>query len=123
MAGRARGFEAENAACEYLKTQGYHIMQRNFTSRYGEIDIIAYDEDILAFIEVRYRKNGGLVTPEESVSHDKIRRIKLTVRDYLGRFSTKWLTYAGIRIDLCAVTDNSSAGGFDFELLKGIVQF
>jgi len=90
MAGRARGFEAENAACEYLKTQGYHV---------------------------------GLVTPEESVSHDKIRRIKLTVRDYLGRFSTKWLTYAGIRIDLCAVTDNSSAGGFDFELLKGIVQF
>ena len=66
--GRARSLSLRQKMqpVEYLKTQGYHIMQRNFTSRYGEIDIIAYDEDILAFIEVRYRKTVGLVTPEES---------------------------------------------------------
>ena len=43
----------ESEACEYLKKQGYIIVEKNFHSRYGEIDIIALDEHCTVFVEVK----------------------------------------------------------------------
>ena len=42
----------EDKACEYLKKLGFKILERNYRKTYGEIDIIALDKDVLAFIEV-----------------------------------------------------------------------
>ncbi|MDY2763663.1 YraN family protein [Campylobacter sp.] len=47
------GFEAEDRACEYLRTLGFEITERNFHSKFGEIDIIAKKADMLHFIEVK----------------------------------------------------------------------
>ncbi|HEC1788756.1 TPA: YraN family protein, partial [Campylobacter lari] len=47
------GKKGEELACEFLKTQGFEILKRNFYSKFGEIDIIAKKDKILHFIEVK----------------------------------------------------------------------
>ncbi|WP_217619671.1 YraN family protein, partial [Helicobacter pylori] len=49
---RAKGLKAEEEACEFLKTLGFEIMERNFLSKFVEIDIIALKKGVLHFIEV-----------------------------------------------------------------------
>ena len=51
------GKQGENYACQYLKTKGYQIIQRNFSCKQGEIDIIAKDKEEYVFIEVKTRHN------------------------------------------------------------------
>ena len=58
---RAVGTHYEEEAARYLEQQGYQILERNFFSRYGEIDLIAKDEDTLVFVEVKYR--SGRINP------------------------------------------------------------
>jgi len=48
----------ENKAVEFLKINGYKIIKRNFRSRFGEIDIIARDNDYICFVEVKMRSAG-----------------------------------------------------------------
>ena len=128
---RHLGLQMEGLACEYLKEQGYKIKCRNFLSRYGEIDVIGYDGDILAFVEVRYRRRGSLVSPSESIDRQKVRKIKLAIRDFLSRNEPCVGKCAGIRVDLCSVTGspaNTSAGkpetqALEFQLIKGILDF
>ncbi|HHY12079.1 MAG TPA: YraN family protein [Firmicutes bacterium] len=121
------GYVIEGYACDYLKRNKYRIICRNYRSRYGEIDIVATDESALVFVEVRYRRRGSLVTPEESVSRAKIRRLKLAVRDFLWKHSGMAGNHSSIRVDLCCVTDPGEAsqegGEFDFKVIKGIIQF
>ncbi|MGE4511988.1 MAG: YraN family protein, partial [Sulfurimonadaceae bacterium] len=50
---RAKGNEAETLACTFLFDAGFSVLERNFYSRFGEIDIIAFKEDVLHFIEVK----------------------------------------------------------------------
>ncbi|AJD02453.1 Predicted endonuclease distantly related to archaeal Holliday junction resolvase [Campylobacter lari] len=47
------GKKGEDLACEYLKTQGFEVLKRNFHSKFGEIDIIAKKDKILHFVEVK----------------------------------------------------------------------
>lgn len=66
---------AEQKAADYLKQKGYRILERNFYSRYGEIDIIAREGKYLVFVEVKYRTNTSHGTPQEAVSYSKQRTI------------------------------------------------
>ncbi|NCO00357.1 MAG: YraN family protein [Epsilonproteobacteria bacterium] len=50
---RAKGNQAEDLACGFLDENGFSIVERNFYSRFGEIDIIAFKEDVLHFVEVK----------------------------------------------------------------------
>lgn len=50
---RAKGNLAEEKACEFLYDNGFEVVQRNFYSRFGEIDIIALKDEVLHFIEVK----------------------------------------------------------------------
>lgn len=50
---RAKGDEAEERACGYLVEHGFAILERNFYSRFGEVDIIALKEGVLHFVEVK----------------------------------------------------------------------
>jgi len=127
---RRVGFAIEEEACRYLEEKGYRIICRNFYSRYGEIDIVAYDEDVLVFIEVRYRKRGSLVRPEESVGFRKIQRLKLAIRDYLFVNAGKIGSNCKIRVDLCSVRDSDQGVGkdeggrtsFAFKIVRGIIE-
>ena len=57
------GINGEEAACDYLKRLGYKIYCRNFRSYFGEIDIIAIDENEIVFVEVKTRTQKILVDP------------------------------------------------------------
>lgn len=69
------GAEYEERAVAFLRQQGMHILERNFRSRKGEIDIIAKDGEYIVFVEVKYRKSVTKGTPAEAVTFSKQRTI------------------------------------------------
>ena len=74
----------ENIACKYiLKTQNRKIIERNYHSRYGEIDIISCDDKYINFIEVKTRKLSTLVGGIYSVDKNKQTKIIKTAEIYL----------------------------------------
>lgn len=121
ISSREFGFQIEEKACEYLQRNQYRILRRNYFSRYGEIDIIAFDEKTLVFVEVRYRKEGALLSPAESIDSRKIRKLRLTIRDFISKHSAITGEITGIRTDLCAVS--GSGERLEFRLTKGIIDF
>ena len=84
VARRAQGDAAEERACRHLDRSGFTIVERNFRTRGGEIDIVARKGDLLVFLEVRSREVPGFGTPEESVTPAKRRRIVGAARHYLS---------------------------------------
>ena len=79
------GRKSENIAAEWLEERGYKILERNFTTKVGEIDIIAFKHNVTYFIEVRSR--SGIHDPgsiAESVSLKKLRRITTSAQIYLS---------------------------------------
>lgn len=112
----ATGYSGETFAADFLEKNGYKILARNYHSRYGEIDIIAADENYIAFIEVKLRKNGSIVSPLESVSKAKRAKIIKTAVDYIVKYGCDLQP----RFDIFAIEIKKS-GEFispDFEYLK-----
>ena len=79
---RAEGNKGEDEACTFLEGNGCRILERNFRSRRGEIDIIAEDEGTMVFVEVKYRKSTGSGQPYEAVTGSKQRTICHTADFY-----------------------------------------
>ena len=80
---RRRGQTGESVTADYLTRQGYAVLERNYHSRYGEVDIIARKGECLAFVEVKLRKNGAFSAPREAVTPAKQRRLIRTALLYL----------------------------------------
>jgi putative endonuclease len=78
------GEESENRACRYLKQEGYLILARNWRTRAGEVDIIARDGGVLAFVEVKFRAGDGFGGPEAAVDRAKQRRLVSAARSFIG---------------------------------------
>ena len=84
MATRAAiGRWGEDYTAEYLRQNGYRILHRNWHCRYGELDIIALRDGILAFVEVKTRAEHSMVSPEEAVSASKQKKLLLAAECYL----------------------------------------
>jgi len=77
-----KGKESEDLACDYLKSKNYRIIERNFRTRRGEIDIIAEKDGVLIFVEVRSLRKG-LFNPIESIGRRKLERIIKAAKYYL----------------------------------------
>ena len=77
------GAFGEEYTVKYLKKQGYKILDRNFHSRFGEIDIIASKKDIIAFIEVKTRGENAIYSPREAVDFHKQQKCIKTAQTYL----------------------------------------
>lgn len=82
MSTRNLGLLGEQIASKYLENLGYKIIDRNFSSKLGEIDIIALDRDILVFVEVKARWSKEFGLPEESITWWKIQKIIKTGQYY-----------------------------------------
>ena len=76
---------SELRAQKYLKSQGLKLVTRNFLCKMGEIDLIAMDQHILVFIEVRFRKNVLYGSGADTVTHAKRRKIVRTANYFLQR--------------------------------------
>lgn len=77
------GLEGEKRVANYLREQGFSVIKRNYICRYGEIDIIAENDEFLLFVEVKTRKENSLVSGAEAVDGFKQNRIMLSAQDYL----------------------------------------
>jgi putative endonuclease len=85
---RARGQAGEDAAAELLSALGYRIVQRNFRTRYGELDIVAVDRDSLVFCEVRTRMGrDAIACAFESIGPGKRMQLRKMAREWF-RLST-----------------------------------
>ncbi len=76
------GALGEEAAALALKKRGYKILERNFRSKMGEIDIIAKDGDYTCFVEVRLRKTNDFGSPADTIGIEKQRKIIKTATVY-----------------------------------------
>lgn len=77
------GDVGEAFVADWMQKEGYSILKTNYYTPYGEIDIIASRDPYIVFVEVRTRREGGLVTPVESVTKAKRKRMLYSVYHYL----------------------------------------
>lgn len=82
------GDKGEELTARYLRKRGFIITKRNFRSRYGEIDIIAENEQYILFVEVKTRKSGAFVSGFSAVDINKRRKIIATAQEYLSKSFT-----------------------------------
>ncbi len=76
------GNQAEELAKDYLRMQGLRLVERQYRSKVGEIDLIMQDKQTLVFVEVRYRQTDEFGTPEETITLPKQRRLIRTALFY-----------------------------------------
>ncbi|MFB3776476.1 MAG: YraN family protein [Bryobacteraceae bacterium] len=88
----ASGRRGEDLAHRFLQDQGLRVVARNYRTRSGdgEIDLVAWDGDTLAFVEVKSRKTGDHGTPDRAVDREKQHALIRTARDYARRGGVEW---------------------------------
>ena len=80
-----RGALGEQAAVDYLRKQGFMIVERNYRIGRSEIDIIASRYDELHFVEVKTRKAGSMVAPEGAINEQKLRALRRAASAYMAQ--------------------------------------
>jgi putative endonuclease len=94
---RLTGQIGEGIAANYLEKRGYEVIKRNFSTRFGEIDLICKDKDTVVFVEVKTKKGLDFGTPEEMFTQGKKQRVRNMAMVFLeGR-------EVACRIDMVAV--------------------
>lgn len=86
MNKRAIGSAYEQKAILYLMSIGYDIIEHNYYSRFGEIDIIAVDNQTYVFIEVKYRTSHSFGKPYEAVDYNKQKHMMKTAVTYCKKY-------------------------------------
>ena len=93
------GRKSEILGIDYLRSLGFQILASAYRTRDGEVDIIAWDGDVLVFIEVKSRSSFG--SPEDSVGHRKRQRIIRAAKTYISKCR---LHEKPCRFDILAIT-------------------
>lgn len=83
---KARGDDAERAAEQFLTVNGLELVERNFRTRFGEIDLIMRQGATLVFVEVRFRKNENFGGALASIGSAKQQRLIAAAEQYLSQF-------------------------------------
>lgn len=78
-----RGHSAEQTACDYLQARGLALIERNYRTSHGEIDLIMRDAGALVFVEVRFRRSREYGGPAESVDRAKQAKLRASAAQYL----------------------------------------
>lgn len=94
-----KGQFAEQQAASFLEKKGYKILATNYRHGRGEIDLIATENNIVVFVEVKSRKNAAFGQPEMAVNHKKQALIQQTAEGYLEEFDLQ----NPIRFDIIAI--------------------
>ena len=114
----SRGRAAEEAASHYLQAHGYRVLERNFHSPWGEIDIVAQQGTTLTFVEVKARRHDRMGSAFESVTQRKQQRLILTAQEYLQRHGLQEHPW---RIDVVAIRLGPGSSVHSLEHLENAV--
>ncbi len=79
------GREGEEIAVKFLKKKGYRIIEKNYRTVFGEIDIIARDKDVIVFTEVKTRADNTFGYPFEAVNRRKREKIKKVALSFMKK--------------------------------------
>ena len=112
------GKRGELLARNYLRKKGYRILETNYRTRFGEIDIIARQKNTLVFIEVRTKNSTSFGTPEESLTAKKARHLRAAAYQYLhvhDKLPELW------RIDFVAVEIDDKGKPTRIEIFENAV--
>ena len=97
---RGKGQKGEELAKNYLIKKGYKILDQNFYTRYGEIDLIALKDNALIFFEIKTRTSRAFGYPEEAVDFRKQGHLKKAVEIYLLK---KGIFNKDLQIDVLSI--------------------
>ena len=100
IANREIGAKGEEFASQYLQNLGYRILDRNWRTKRGELDIVAEHEATLIFCEVKTRTSKVCGLPSEAISQTKIQHLKTVALEWLN---THQVRHTGIRFDAISV--------------------
>lgn len=114
MGRRELGRRGEDAACRHLEDSGYTIVERNWRSRTGELDIIAAKGGTTVFVEVKSRSVTSFGEPEEAVTPVKVRRIRALTAEYLAAGER----HGDVRFDVISVVFDAGGGPAELRHLE-----
>ena len=97
------GEKGEEIAVRHLKKQGYKIIETNYRTKLGEIDIIAKDKDTIVFAEVKTRRSVQFGNPKQAVTVQKQRKISMVA---LGYLKATGQSTARARFDVVGIISN-----------------
>ncbi|MEO7371667.1 MAG: YraN family protein [Ilumatobacteraceae bacterium] len=100
MANRARGKWGEDLAARWYAAHGYEVVDRNWRSSTGEIDLVACSKSLVVFCEIKTRASDRFGPPEAAVGHAKQRRIRFLASEWLAQHDR----HGAIRFDVAAIT-------------------
>lgn len=106
------GQQAEDSACHYLKTQGLSLVECNYSSPRGEIDLIMRDKNTTVFIEVRYHSNAWFGSGAGSVDQRKQQKLLATAAHYLQK--NPKAAKGACRFDVISLTANNREQHLDW---------
>lgn len=99
---KTKGNEAESLALSFLLNNGLKLINKNFHSRHGEIDLIMMDQRSIVFVEVKFRSSNKFGLACESVSISKQKKIIATSNIFLQKNINK-IHYSAIRFDIISI--------------------
>ncbi len=97
-----RGKAAEDFALSELKIKGFQLIERNFSCKQGELDLVMMDRNELVFVEVRYRKSKDFGNGLESIDHHKQRKLRIAAETWLGKNQSA--VFKGCRFDVMSIS-------------------
>lgn len=118
MMRRDTGVRGEKLAQDFLKKRGYRIIETNYRTPEGEIDIVARQKDCLVFVEVRTKRSLLFGSPEESITHAKMQKLRALAARYMqshGNLSGNW------RIDVVAVELDNKDKASRIEIIENAI--
>ena len=115
-----RGAIGEQAAVDYLRQNGFMIVERNYRVGRSEVDIIATRYDELHFVEVKTRKFSSLTAPEEAINEQKLRAMRRAASAYMAqhhsmlepKFSLIAIEMVGDRVEALRFVDDALQYGW-----------
>lgn len=107
MNTKAIGNWGEDKAAEYLEDEDYEILKRNYSFKFGEVDIIAEKDGCTVFVEVKTRKNNYYGNPSEFVDLRKQRRVKMAAACFCD------IVNDDVRFDVIEVLYSEHNGHFE----------
>jgi len=110
---RKVGYEGEEIAAKYLIDKGYKILEKNYYTRFGEIDLIASKNDGLTFVEVKLKYGDDFGTPEEMIGAPKLFQVQRMAEFYLMDKPDMARKYDSYQIDAICIVKNKRINHYE----------
>ena len=110
------GRHYEALARDYLQQQGLTLLEQNYHSRFGEIDLIMFDQQVLCFIEVKFRKSNAFGGAVSAIPRSKQQKIVKTAQCYIS--STPAIAQKPMRFDALILQLESSVSDLNIEWIQ-----